>query len=104
MPWVKQLFLPIIVTSAQLFTCDFNPDDIDPVSGIIPLCKPVLTERQELLFEYPLPRHLQAMPLFPEIAKEGDNLDLFNRMHIWVVHSGFFPEFLKNLAREVAPQ
>ena len=100
MPWMKQFFLPVIVTSAQLFTCDFSPDDIDPISGIIPLSKPMLTERQELLFEYPLPRHLQAMPLFPQVAKDEGELDLFNRMHIRVVHSGYLPEFLKNLAKE----
>lgn len=100
LPWVKQFFIPIIVTSAQLFTCDFNPDDIDPVSGEIPFAKAVVTERQQLLYEYPLPRHLQAMPLLPEGAKEQDDLELLNRMHILVVQSKYFPEFLQSMARE----
>ena len=100
LPWAKQLFLPIIVTSARLFTCDFDPDDIDPVSGEIPFSKADLTEQPQVLYEYPLPRHLQAMPLFPEVAKEGGELELFSRMHIWVVHSGHFAEFLNGIARD----
>jgi hypothetical protein len=98
LPWVKQLFIPVIVTSAQLFTCDFNPDAINPVSGEIPFSEAAITKRQQLIYEYPLPRHLQAMPLLPELAKEEGELDLFNRMHIWVVQSGYFPEFLKGMA------
>jgi hypothetical protein len=98
LPWVRQLFFPVIVTSAQLFTCDFSPDAIDPVSGEIPFSKAAITERRQLIFEYPLPRHLQAMPLLPEQEKERGDLDLFNRMHIWVVQSGYFSEFLKSMA------
>jgi hypothetical protein len=100
MPWFKQLFIPVVVTTAQLFTCDFSPDDIDPVSGVLPFSKAAITERPQVLYEYPLPRHLQAMPLFPEVTRDEGDTELFNRMHIWVVNSGHFGEFLEGMAKD----
>lgn len=99
--WAKQFFVPVIVTTAQLFTCEFSPEDVDPKSGLIPLSKATLTERPEVLFEYPLPRHLQAMPLFPEVAKDEGEMELHNRMQILVVNSSHFPAFLKKWADDV---
>ncbi len=99
-PWVKQMFLPIVVTSAQLFTCDFRTEDINPVSGEIPFSKVAVTEQQQLIFEYPLPRHLQVMPSHSLPAGQEMNIDTFSRMHIPVVHSGYLPEFLRQLAHK----
>lgn len=100
LPWARQFFLPVIVTTARLFACDFDPADIDPASGEIPFSKAAITEHPQVLYEYPLPRHLQTMPAFPEVAKDEDDLELFNRMPIWVVNSVRFGEFLKMMGRE----
>lgn len=97
LPWVRQLFVPVIVTPAQVFTYDFSPEAIDPLSGEIPFSKAAVIERQQLIFWYPLPRRLQVMPLLPEQKRIGA-LDLFNRMHIRIVQSRYFPEFLKGMA------
>ena len=35
-PWLKEVTLPTIVTSAHIFTCDFDSGDVDPATGEIP--------------------------------------------------------------------
>ena len=100
LPWARQIFVPAIVTSARLYTCDFDPADVNVASGEIPFEKAAVTEHKYLLYEYPLPRHLQTMPQFPEVTKAGGDYDLFNRMQIFVVHSGHLSEFIKQLAQE----
>ncbi len=41
----RQIFLPIIVTTAQLYLCDFDVDDVDPTTGTIELEKASLRPR-----------------------------------------------------------
>lgn len=102
LPWVTQVFLPMIVTSARLFTCAFTPDDIDVNSGVIPYSKAAIVEHQSLLYEYALPRHLQSMALSPEMEMELGNMELFIRMHITVVNSGHLENFLKDMAQNMS--
>ncbi len=100
MPWKRQVFLPMIVTTARLFTCDFDPGHVDPVTGEIPFGKANITERGHLVFEYPLPRQLQIQPADLVAALMQDSLRAFMLMHILVVHSGKFLEVLHWLATE----
>jgi hypothetical protein len=101
MPWKRQAFLPTIVTSAQLFTCEFHPSDIDPATGEIPYAKATITERPFLIYEYPLPRHLQQEPSDLTAVLTNDRIELFVRMPILVVHSAKFADFLDEITREV---
>jgi hypothetical protein len=48
-PWVDQVFLPVIVTSARVFICDFKPEDIDPVTGEIPYSKAQINEEEYII-------------------------------------------------------
>jgi hypothetical protein len=98
--WARQILIPVIVTSARLYTCDFDPKDVDVASGEIAFSKATINEKKYLLYEYPLPRHLQAYPQFPEVVSREGELDLFERMQIFVVHSSHFTELLTNLAKE----
>jgi hypothetical protein len=95
LPWRKKLYFPTIVTTACLFVCEFDPTTVDPATGEIMPTEASITEREALVFEYPLPRHLQFAPgHVAESYKEG-LVDLFTRLHILVVQSRHFPTFLR---------
>lgn len=97
-PWAKQVFLPVIVTSAHIFSCEFSPGDVDPTTGEIPYAKVTLNEWPYLIFEYALPRHLQSSPADLVYMLTHDSVELFIRMHILVVYSGKFVEVLNDIA------
>lgn len=99
MPWNMQAIIPVIVTSAHLFTCTFDPRDVDPSTGEIPHDKAQLIEHPYLAFTYSLPRHLQYIS--EEAAKNLSpaQLDAYMRMQIMVVHSGKLNEFLELIVR-----
>jgi hypothetical protein len=95
LPWRKRIYFPTIVTTARLFVCEFDPKAVDPATGEIVPDKAMVTEREALVFEYPLPRHLQFAPSnVADSYKEG-LVDLFTRLHILVVQSQHFPTFLE---------
>lgn len=99
MPWRKQVFLPMIVTSARIFTCQFDPSEIDPSTGEIPYPKATINEVPYLIYEYALPRRLQAGPENLVYALTHDSMDLFMRMHIFIVNSANFAEVLRETAK-----
>jgi len=95
-PWALKFYMPVILTTARLFTCEFDPNTVDPATGEITLTSASLSERQELVFEYALPRSLQPNPTnLPKAYKEGI-IDSFTRLHIVVVQSQQFPNFLQS--------
>ena len=110
--WFQQMFLPVVLTTANIFTCESNPSDVDPKTGeIYPYDKAHLIPHDCLLFEYTLPRHLQ---LLPEYFQNDDLLSRLiremkidalkkridpTRMYILVVNSGHFSAFLKEIDR-----
>ncbi len=98
MPWKKQVFMPTIVTSAHIFTCDFDTSYVDPKTGEIPLERAALAEQAYLFLEYPLPRHLQTSPANLIDALSSDSIELFTRLHIIVVHSENLATVLRDLA------
>lgn len=95
-----QIIMPVIVTTAHLLMCDFDPRDIDPRTGEIPLDRARMQSCPYMVYDYPLPRALQArpQPLGPVI--EADGLELFARLHIIVVQSASFAQFLQDMAAD----
>lgn len=86
-PWPAKAYVPIIVTTANLFRVDFASSSTSLGSGEIGLNEATLVPIQSILYEYALPKHLQFSPAQPlEVLKSG-NSDTFSRMHILVVHS-----------------
>lgn len=86
-PWHAKAYVPIIVTTANLFRVDFASSSTNLGSGEIGLNEATLVPIQSILYEYALPKHLQFSPAQPlEVLKSG-NSDTFSRMHILVVHS-----------------
>lgn len=100
MAYRKQRFLPAIVTSARIFTCDFDPTDVSPATGEIPYEKARLNEWPYLLYEYALPPHLQTAPDDLVDTLTRNSMDLFARMQIMVVHSAKLTEVLDDLATQ----
>ena len=94
-PWSRKIYFPIIVTTARLLVCQFDSKAVVPATGEIAATETSLAEREALVYEYTLPRHLQFSPLnVVDSYKEGLT-DTFTRQHILVVQSKHFPNFLR---------
>ena len=96
-PWLEKSYVPIIVTTANLFSVDFSASDTSLRSGEIELNVATLSPVQSVLYEYALPKHLQfsaAQPL--DTLKHGGN-DTFSRMHILIVQSEALSGLLTDL-------
>lgn len=96
-PWIRKTYIPIIVTTARLFQVSFSVDDVDVSSGEIPFSAATLTPVTNLLYEYPLPKHLQHSPADPLPALTGTEIELFTRMHIIVIHAPSLADVLREL-------
>ena len=99
MSWDMQALLPVIVTSAHLFTCDFDPKEVEAGSGEIPYDKAKLVEHPYLVFTYTLPRHLQYVSEEAANNLSSSQLERYMRTQIMVVHSGKLKEFLELVLR-----
>ena len=96
-PWLLKAYVPIIVTTANLFSVDFSPSSTSLRLGEIGLNDAKLSPVQSVLYEYALPKHLQfsaAQPL--DILRNGGS-DTFSRMHILVVQSEALSGLLTDL-------
>lgn len=98
MPYSHQIFIPIIVTTANLFVCNFDPKDINPKTGEIPYSKATLKKQPYLLYEYPLPAHLHNEPLDKIAFVKMGKPETFTRMDILVVNSEYLSALLGKLA------
>jgi hypothetical protein len=56
----NNIYVPIIVTTANLFMINYDLKDIDLSTGEIPLDKAILKPLERLFYEYPIPPHLQT--------------------------------------------
>lgn len=95
-PYEFSLFLPTIVTTAQLFLCKYDVNGVSSATGEIKYDKAKLEQVPYLIYEYPLPRSLQNSPE----AKQSvfhTNPEIFNRMHIAVVQSSSFDLYLNEI-------
>jgi len=96
-PYSTQLFVPVIATTARIFTCEFDPAHVSTATGEIPLDKVTIKDQPFLVYEYLLPRSLQGAPTDLARALEEGALDLFTRMHILIVQSSWLGELLNTL-------
>ncbi|HEX9430695.1 MAG TPA: hypothetical protein VF944_09985, partial [Candidatus Bathyarchaeia archaeon] len=96
-PWRIKAYIPAIVTTAKLFVCDFDPANVDPITGEVPFDKATMSEVSSVVFEYTLPRHLQFGPADMSRSYGEGLVDLFTRMHLFVIQSQHFAEILKGL-------
>ena len=97
-PWLKKTYIPIIVTTAQLFQANFSAESVDIESGEIPFDAVGLQSISNVVYEYPLPKHLQHSPVDSLPVLLGTELELFTRMHIVVVQAASLQSFLAGLS------
>ena len=86
-PWNARRLFPVIVTTAKLFVCEFDPNNVSPITGEIEYARAALTEASQLVYEYPLPPHLQYEPRDLVAVLKGEAVEKFRRMHVLVVQS-----------------
>lgn len=97
-PWSKKTYIPFIVTTARLFRVSFTASDVSLDGGEIPLSAVALEPITSVLYEYPLPKHLQHTPADPLPALSGLEIESFTRLDIIVVQAESLSSFLKTLA------
>jgi len=89
------IFVPIIITNANLFLCTFDPKDIDPNKGHIkkdPDYQPI----DSIIYEYPKPKEVQFPdPLASNLAAEFR--DHILKWHVLVMSPKGFVKFLEEL-------
>jgi hypothetical protein len=94
----RHIFVPVIVTTARLFVCEFDPNDVDPMSGELPLDKATLSEVTHLRYEYALPPALQ-WPADPAAQKDNpDWREASIRQWIAIINAAHFEQFLQHYA------
>lgn len=94
-----QLIVPCIVTTAQLYSCSFDPKDVEPSTGEISLEKANLKQVPFVIYEYSLPKHLQTAPADLVQVISSKNIEVFVRMDILIINSSY----LKYLLTENIP-
>jgi hypothetical protein len=96
----RTVIIPIIVTSAQLFVCEFDPQDVNIETGEIPFAKAKLSNIQNyVIYQYPLPNHLHS-DLIRAIDRRS--VEKFVRRDIVVVQSAQFSNFLSSQVLQIA--
>ena len=97
-PWIRKTYIPIIVTTARLFQAEFSADSVDIASGEIPINSVNLKSISNVVYEYPLPKHLQHPPVDALPALVGAEIESCTRMHIVIVQAESLQSFLTGLS------
>jgi hypothetical protein len=96
-----ETFIPTIITNAKLFVCEFDPKDVSPETGEIEFNNVSLIEKDSVIYEYPLPRHLQTGATDPVWLRDYGSIEDVVRKHILIIHSGALPIVMRNLERDI---
>lgn len=96
-PWNRKNYLPVIVTTANLYRVDFAASEVDISTGEIARSAARLVAVDSLVYEYPLPKHLQHTPADPLPSLSGTEIEAFTRMDIIVVNAKHLRDLLNDL-------
>lgn len=96
----SQVFLPLIVTTAKLWTCHFPVEKVDSITGEVPLNEVQYRKQPYLFFTYALPPILQYHPDDVRFVPRSDaDWEQLARLSILVVQSAEFPGLLMHLSK-----
>lgn len=89
------IFLPVVVTNANLFLCKFNPKDIDSHSGHITK-NPEYEKMDSIIYEYPTPKEVQfPEPLSANLSSEFK--DWVQKWHVLIMSPSGLVSFLDKI-------
>lgn len=96
--FVGGTLIPIVITSAPVFSVAFDPNAMDLTSFKVLHEKADYEEKDWLVYEFPLPRELQykSKDMFKIV---GDNR--YAKMHIFIVNGRHIKKFFKSLAESI---
>jgi hypothetical protein len=98
-PW-HHVFLPLVVTTANLWTCQFPADKVDSTTGEIPFSEVQYQQHPYLFFTNALPPILQFHPADNPLEYRTDReWEQLARFSILVVQSAAFPDLLTHLSK-----
>lgn len=103
MPFRKLHIIPAIVTTAHLFTCEFDPAGVDPKMGEIAQDAAKLEEVKRVVLRYALPPRLQKAPkdLAERLEWRRRGAELLAYMPILVVQAESLPALLGDFASQM---
>jgi len=87
-------FIPIVVTNANLFMCDFDKDSIDSSSGHLKK-EPVYTPVDGIIYECPVPKTVQFPDPIEANTTSVEN-NLIRKWHVLILTPKGLTEFLSN--------
>jgi len=100
MPSWSHVFLPLIVTTANLWTCQFPAEKVNSITGEIPFSEVQYKTHPYLFYTYALPPILQFHPAEDRSEYRSDaKWEELARFSILVVQSAAFPDLLTHLSR-----
>jgi len=100
MPPYSNVFLPLIVTTANLWTCHFPEEKVDLATGVVPISEAQYQQHSCLFYTYALPPILQFHPAeHQSIYRTDAQWEELARFSILVVQSAAFPELLIRLSK-----
>ena len=101
------LFIPVVVTSANLYEAKFEPSDISLKTGEIDTDKFQVEEKEWIAYNYALEDYLQKNMhvLNPEIDCLKPSVSSYQipKSLTFVVNSDHFDQFLPSLLKEICP-
>jgi hypothetical protein len=92
--FTQYLYIPIVVTTANLFICDFSPADVSIDLGELPFDKAILRSVESVVYEYPIPPHLQLNGENWESSYNKAELEMLFHRHVFIINSLHFEETL----------
>jgi hypothetical protein len=90
----ERSYIPIIVTTANLLLCEFEPGDTSMTSGEIAFDKTTLKPVKRLFYEYPVAPHLHLRRDDYWLVPRPQDRNKHIRRHILVVNSSDFRDTL----------
>ena len=88
---VVDFFIPIVVTTAEIYYADFNEGETDSNTGNIKMAD--FYNKPWIMYSYPLSDYLQLFRAHPSATLKERNMK--KRMDIFIVNSKYFTEFIR---------
>lgn len=93
-PAMTTWVIPMVVTTANLLVCRFDPARVSLETGEIDWNNVSYDPRDAVALEYPLPTHLQMRPSDP-LALRPEEVHTFTKKHVFIVKATSLGAFLR---------